>query len=143
MSEDAPTIVIVVIDVGMPKLPVTARDHFGKCIEQEDKGIAQRKFELKLTEVVQDVHDRARDFKDDHVAGRVSLTDEQDPFGNNVVPKDERTEGDNFLEVIALVLEPPGRHDQRRKKLPKLGEEFAKPIEDRFDCFHEAPPKRC
>lgn len=142
MSEDAPTIVIVVIDVGMPKLPVTARDHFGKCIEQEDKGVAERKFEFKLTEVVQDVHDRAGNFKDDHVVARVSLTDEQDPFGNNVVPEDERSEGEKLLEVIGLVTELPGRHEQRRKDLPKLGKELPKLAEDRFDDFHEAPPKR-
>ena len=86
-----------------------------------------------MTEAVQDVHDRRRDFKDDHVVAWVSLTDEQDPFRNHVIPKDERTEGENLLEVIGLVIEPPGRHEQRRKDLPKLGEELPKLVEDRFD----------
>jgi len=79
---------------------------------------------------------------DDHVVARVSLTDEQDPFRNHVIPENERSEGENLLEVIGLVTELPGRHEQRREDLPKLGKELPKLAEDRFDDFHEAPPKR-
>src|SRR6266498_1511675 len=76
VSVEAPALSVFVVDVGMPILPVTARDHFGKYIEQEDKDVTQRLLEFQLTETAQDVHDRRRDFKDDHVVARVSLTDE-------------------------------------------------------------------
>ena len=52
MSLDAPAFVFHIIDVGMSKLPMTARDHFGKRIEQEDKEVTERHLELELTETV-------------------------------------------------------------------------------------------
>ena len=67
MSVEAPACIVFVVDVGMSKLPMTARDRFGKRIEQAYKEITQRHLEFELTKTVQDVHDRRRDFKDDHV----------------------------------------------------------------------------
>ena len=52
MSMEAAAFSVFVVDVGVPKLPVTARDHFGKRIEQEDKEVTQRQLELELTETV-------------------------------------------------------------------------------------------
>ncbi len=134
MSVEAPACIVFVVDVGMSKLPMTARDRFGKRIEQAYKEITQRHLEFELTKTVQDVHDRRRDFKDDHVVTWFSLTDEQDPFGNHIVRKDERTEGENLLEVIGLVIEPPGRSKQRRKDSPKFGDELPKSVEAGFAC---------
>jgi hypothetical protein len=141
MSMEAPAFSVFVVDVGVPKLPITARDHFGKCIEQQDKQVTQCQLELELTEAAHDIHDRCRNFQDNQVVAWFSLTDEQDPFRNHVIRKDEWTHGENFLKVIGPVIQSPGRDEQRRKDLPKLAEELPKLAEDRFVIFHKRPPE--